>query len=644
MSNFDSEGACGGGVSDLLGKEEDDAILENLNHFDQFLDTLQQKGTDDISLKHLDRIAKLKDKFVQVVAQTELRDKRDKLQCMVDLKRVLGLKELIVDKLDKDNSLKDSAKLSVRAKKLSEKFLNTDLDSDTLSSNESSNSASFDLFGSGDSSDETESSGSASTKKKNKKKKSRKENKTHRLPKNVKTKDKKVDDDKQTGLELLVSALSKLDGRKVPAQEKFDERTGQDLKRYLKKFESYCESNFRGDRDLWIGQLELHLTGKVLEALKAVRDVNDSYEIVRDKLLEWYGNMKDLRKKKNRSNYEKAQFVKGESLYLYSTRLERLYKVAHPSHNIKTSKSIQEKFQSSIPRSARTLLSSQIMSHKVNNRKITWKLIQQCARYYDLEKEKSHLDQRGANSESEEEIVINVGCEKKYKDVSTQNGQPNRESGRNKTPSPAHPDQTVSYTGMAHHPVNYQSSLQGGPGFQNFGNQLPNFLGNSLGHPTPNRFYRNDIPQDTRYTNNCGANYQAQRPPTPMSGYPRFQRPSPQLVNKTNRCTYCTRIGHSVSECRTKFNCCFWCGSAGHYFRQCPKNNYNFNNRDLSGGGGRGTFGNNRGSYYSNHRGHQHRSHSQTRSPGHSQDREYTMGQGLINNRHRTNSGPGRLN
>lgn len=386
-----------------------------------------------------------------------------------------------------------------------------------------------------------------------------------------------------------------------------------------------------------------------MEALKAVRDVNDSYEIVRDKLLEWYENMKDLRKKKNRSNYEKAQFIKGESLYLYSTRLERLYKVAHPSHNIKTSKSIQEKFQSSIPRSARTLLSSQIMSHKVNNRKITWKLIQQCARYYDLEKEKSHLDQRGTNSESEEEIVINVGSEKKYKDVSTQNGRSTRELGGRKHPSAAHQNQTTSYTGMAHNPVFNQLSQKASPKFQNLANQLPNFLDNTLGHPANNKFYSQNVPQNIRYNNNFGEKYQAQRPPNPIAGYSRFQRPSPQLVNKTTRCTHCNRMGHSVNNCRTKFNCCFWCGSAGHYFRQCPQNNYNFNNRDLSGGSAWGTFGENRGSFYDrgehiNYRGHRPRSYSQSRTPGHSQDRGHPMSQCSMTNRHRTNSGPGRLN
>lgn len=651
----DKGGASGDKIEELMKKEEDDVIVENLVHFDRFLDNLKEKGVKNISLKHIDRISQLKQKLSEVVPQKEFQfdfDILKKFDKDKDAKAAAG------DDLDLPKNEKDTNKVSVKSKKKSEKEASSSEDSESSKSSESSGDyCSFTASGISDS----DTSGSVSAKKKkNKKKKIKKKSNDEKPQKNIPNKDDKPDDEKKTGLELLVRALTKLDGRKVPAQEKFDERTGQDLKRYLKKFESYCESNFKGDRDLWIGQLELHLTGKVLDAMKAVRDADDSYEKVRDKLLEWYGNMKDLRKKKNRSNYEKAQFIKGESLYLYSTRLERLYKLAFPNHIIKNSKSIQEKFQSSIPKSARSLLSSQIMSHKVNNRKITWKLIQQCARYYDLDKEKSHLDQRGKDSESEEEIVINVGNERKYKDVATQNEQQDSKSTREQTSLVSNLEQSSSCCGMTQFPAFNQSQVQ------NYGNQMQGCCGNNLRHPASNTSY-------SKGSNNYNANYQSQKVSTPISN-PRFQRPSTQLINKTTRCTYCNRLGHSVNNCRSKFNCCFWCGSGGHYLRQCPERNGNSCKGDVLGGANRGSYNNirgsfnnrgsynnnrgsfnNRGSYnnnrgshnnrgaFNNYRGQQYRSQSQTRSPACSQSGGCST-DNTFDNRQRNNSGPSRLN
>ena len=53
---------------------------------------------------------------------------------------------------------------------------------------------------------------------------------------------------------------------------------------------------------------------------------------------------------------------------------------------------------------------------------------------------------------------------------------------------------------------------------------------------------------------------------------PSLDRPPNHLLGRNQQCTYCNRLGHTIANCRTKWNCCYYCGSGDHYFRQCPKN------------------------------------------------------------------------
>ena len=205
-------------------------------------------------------------------------------------------------------------------------------------------------------------------------------------------------------MEQLIEVVSeKLDTRKVPSQEKFDDDGGEDLIKYLSKFENYCKSNYKGDKSLWIGELERHLTGKVLGAFRAMKDADDTYDVAKKKLVEWYIDLDDLRKQKNRNRFKNAKYVKGEPLYLYSNRLEKLFKLAYPKSKIDSSRTLQEKFISTIPKASRKLISTQVMGCKVKDQKVTWKMVQKCSRLYDAEAEKEKIQ-----SGSEEKIIINI--------------------------------------------------------------------------------------------------------------------------------------------------------------------------------------------------------------------------------------------
>ena len=101
--------------------------------------------------------------------------------------------------------------------------------------------------------------------------------------KTTKSRKKNKQREERMGLEELVKAMAKLDVRRVPSQEAYDESSGQDLIKYLEKFETYCRSNFKGNKNMWIGELERYLTGKTLEAFRAVRGVEDTYSTLRRK-------------------------------------------------------------------------------------------------------------------------------------------------------------------------------------------------------------------------------------------------------------------------------------------------------------------------------------------------------------------------
>ena len=57
-----------------------------------------------------------------------------------------------------------------------------------------------------------------------------------------------------------------------------------------------------------------------------------------------------MRKKRNRAKFKNANMISGESLYLFSTRLEMSFRIAHPHHDPKKNSILREKFVSPVPK------------------------------------------------------------------------------------------------------------------------------------------------------------------------------------------------------------------------------------------------------------------------------------------------------
>jgi hypothetical protein len=340
-------------------------------------------------------------------------------------------------------------------------------------------------------------------------------------------KNKDTDDE----ITSLARVLERMDYRTVPELEKYSDNSGQDLIKYLDEFEDYCRQTFKGKTYLWIGELERHLTGRTAEAFKALRQFNDEYVVVKGKLVVWYKDETEVRKARSRQKFEQVTPKSGESIYIYSSRLENLYKTAYPRHDIQFSNTLLYKFKSTISKSVRDIINSQIMSAKLDDKKMTWATAQKCARVYDAE---ISMQKEESKDDEDKEIVINLSNEHTRKQSQPYNQNINVDKRHHNNN-----DQDNKY------PVNY---------YQNSNNQ------NTI---RPYQF-------PPRYIN------PAEQQRSQYQQRPRFNTPPPHSMS--HRCQVCNRFGHSIEDCRTRLRSCFVCGDRNHFVRDCPNRNYNYYN------------------------------------------------------------------
>lgn len=329
---------------------------------------------------------------------------------------------------------------------------------------------------------------------------------------------------KDDTVEKLVQAMSKLDSRNVPSLECFDETSGQDLGKYFVKFENYCQMNFKGDHSFWIGELEGKLRGRTLEAFNAVKDNDDSFSDIKSKLLEWWSNFEDIRKKRNKQKFAKATYARNETLSLYAARLEKNFKVAFPSKNAQTSRTLLDKYVDSIPKKMRKLLKSRICDHKYLDEKMKWSMVKKWARTQDAERDLEEDD-----DEDNDDIVISVGTDirnrkhqdTRSKDVSTQLSE----------------SEFKPFSGRSYDAGEYRQREERR---ENYNRQGTN------------------------------SNYIQRRSNQDYNRYPKFERPSDQLRERGVKCHFCGRLGHLQRDCYKRLTQCYACGSPDHFIKDCP--------------------------------------------------------------------------
>ena len=356
----------------------------------------------------------------------------------------------------------------------------------------------------------------------------------------------------------LRKMLRNLDFHSVPQLETFNETSGQDLVKYLSKFEYYCQENFKGKRYLWINELERHLSGRVLEALQSLHQFGDNYDEVKSKLLIWYKDEWEIRKAKARKKFESARPKPKESFYIFSNRLETLYKIAYPKNRPESSNTLIQQFRASVSKKMRSVLSSQILSFKLKGRKFQWKEVQQCARLFDLERSMNKSDEGSSDEDKPKpkEIMINVGQKPAQREF-------NSDRGNLDLVQPGYSERSRVFKNTSRYPVPRPYKTQDFQPSNNFqhGNRSAVSHQSRLRFPNPN-YQTNYEPKFQR------SSFRQNRPR--FAHQFQFRKTPP--IESARTCHFCGKFGHLQANCRNRLGSCFGCGERGHFRRDCTNN------------------------------------------------------------------------
>lgn len=366
---------------------------------------------------------------------------------------------------------------------------------------------------------------------------------------------------------LLQTLIEKIDNREIPKIEPFDETSNSNLKKYLTRFEEYCSEKYKGRNYLWKTELEKNISGNLLNAFNILNDFDDDYYEMKTKLVEWYNDERESRKNKAKSRFENTTMKKGETVFMYSKRLEVLFKTAFPKQNIEHSNILIQKFKSTVSRGMRVIINNQILQYKLNEVKLEWSRLKKCSRVFDLE-----IKNKDSESDSDGDVTeIKVNFNSKDKTYQKQSYSPNvnNHSGNN------------SNNNQPQNTNNFRNRYN-----QDRGNYWNNYPNQSYQQRQNNR-YNNSYQQGNNYKNN----HQQQSNTSDMY-HPRnsninsyrnnrqdgYSQPPPMRQSTT--CRYCNRFGHEELNCRKKLNSCFICGNTTHYYRQCVQ--YKIRGRRMS--------------------------------------------------------------
>ena len=350
-----------------------------------------------------------------------------------------------------------------------------------------------------------------------------------------------------------------IDFRQAPKLEKFSVDSGKDLKEYLAKFEDYCEQNVRGGEGFWPDMLEEKLEGNLLQRYK-LRDHDEDYWVSKRKLLKWWKDNGRIRTRSSKKKFRAARPKKGESLYFFSMRLESLYKVAYPKLTDKKKPKLLRQFKKVIPKSARTIIETQLMFYDLRGKQPVWEFFQDCIKLKDLYNEEYSDSDSEEESKQKKEIDINLG---------QRDGEFLASDSRS----------YGSYTprrGAGHrdHQVRRERTFSRG-----------------------NSSWSGNVSADNRAQ---GATAEQRGPKEGARTVFEANQNAHSSTGGDNNdriiCWHCGESDHMARNCRWKLGLCLACGGKGHFSADCP------NNRWVDRSGARGGWSRqNRGGF--NHRG-----------------------------------------
>jgi hypothetical protein len=101
-----------------------------------------------------------------------------------------------------------------------------------------------------------------------------------------------------------------------------------------------------------------------------------TYDVVKRKLLQWYDDMKETRKKRNKLSFTNARYNSSKSMFIFSNRLEKLFKLAYAFRRVEDSRTLRERYVAAVPKPFRRILTSQILSYKIKEKVVTCRILQ----------------------------------------------------------------------------------------------------------------------------------------------------------------------------------------------------------------------------------------------------------------------------
>lgn len=164
----------------------------------------------------------------------------------------------------------------------------------------------------------------------------------------------------------------------------FDVESDTPFKRFLSTYERYFDSKFEGtDRDRSL-QLGLFLQGSVKRAYDAMGGGQIKYCKLKQRLLEWYSGERCSARQKSLAELQNATMLPGDSLCIYTMRLEKLARKAFPDSQSECERHLQRKFRQTVPASVIDKLDNAQSALSIfGEKKLSWNRIKKLAEAED---------------------------------------------------------------------------------------------------------------------------------------------------------------------------------------------------------------------------------------------------------------------
>src|SRR5215469_14148377 len=375
----------------------------------------------------------------------------------------------------------------------------------------------------------------------------------------------------QTVADLMVTRT-----QRVIPPGKYRPDGGEPLFVFLQRYEEYCKATYTGSERGMTFLLEEHLEGSILQVYQLALQNSLEYQQIKKQLLNWEKTQIKRKEERFAQDYETITRGAKETIAIYAMRFITIAERAFPGSDVRKLPTVREKFIATLPAHIQMNVKSAISTiETVMNIPVSWdKLIaiieknmpsnvQETSEVsYTVTPPVIHLDQ-----------TVGGGCFWAPQQVPQQ--LPMTFAQKVKTNSP--PKQNIQAVPNQHakSQINNQQGFvpnspintQGSSGSQKTHNTNNNNNNNNNGKSHNNTNKYNNKNNNNNYNNGTNSN-------SPRTKRNKTRTASPSVSSSQSsddtleRCNYCKKDGHNISNCLLRPYCLF-CGNRGHTSEKC---------------------------------------------------------------------------